>query len=251
MEEPSLGINYSIEVTTRFGFQIPKLIDDPRFPVDTRTIWNVAMPVMHKLAATEYHLKNYERIEYERIKVFEHQKQISRTEELDLIFELEAFLVQVKSSLDMLVKVMDPVLGKGRVRTQTFGDCGNNLLKGLEKYKSQKGVDASRIDSVIGLVQFAQSEWLREAISVRDEINHYRGLAYHYLEWDPTSKTVMKSQIRGKSALEFMHRIWIKNLEFQQDFICHVFAIAMPPPATLSRFNGESKVPNIRWSWEG
>jgi hypothetical protein len=244
-----LGLHYGHEIVTRFGFQIPKLTDDDRCPVKSPQIWERVLPVTHKLAATEYHLKNYLRIENEKMELFGKGDAGNHVEELELIFELEAFLVQMKSSLDMLIKIMDSLIGKGRTKTHTFSDSGNQLIKGLTQYKKQKGVNEAAVDALINLTQTAQTEWLGDAIRARDEINHVRGLTYHYLEWDSEHQIIKKSQYQGGDAYEFMRDIANRNIEFQQDFICHALALCMPPPTTLVRLNGPSNVPNIRWSW--
>jgi hypothetical protein len=99
---------------------------------------------MHKLAATRYHLDNYARLEREHAqkarRLFKKQPHW-REEAFELIFELEAFLLQAKSSLDMLAKLVSVAVGKGTIHVNTYGDAGDKLVKGLEQYRKRKNAN--------------------------------------------------------------------------------------------------------------
>jgi len=76
--------------------------------------------VMHKLSATKYHLNNYCRIEEAEFQSLKTNPPSTDKafEAFELIFEIEAFLFQIKSSLDMLAKLLIPIIGN-EVRTVT------------------------------------------------------------------------------------------------------------------------------------
>jgi hypothetical protein len=112
-----------------------------------------AVSVMHKLTATKYHLANYERVEVEERAIAEKLYKggsANRREAFPLIFELEAFLFQVKSSLDMLAKLLNPIIGQGNVKTSTYGAKGDGLVKGLEAYRKVTVHGHGRSPSVVG-----------------------------------------------------------------------------------------------------
>lgn len=87
----------------------------------------------------------------------------------DLFLELDEFLVQVKSSLDHLVKIPVPILGKWPLRT--FGDKGADVAKALlnnmpkAHMKAAPGLKKMLVDD--------HQDWLAAAIAVRDKMNHY------------------------------------------------------------------------------
>src|SRR5205807_1617655 len=118
---------------------------------------------MHKIAATKYHLDNYARLEQKHAeaarRLFKNDPTY-REEAFELIFELEAFLLQVKSSLDMLPKLVSAVLGPGTVHTNTYGDEGDKLVKGLEQYKKRKAANLEAADNLIKLIKTDKDDWI-------------------------------------------------------------------------------------------
>jgi predicted transcriptional regulator YheO len=51
--------------------------------------------------------------------------------------ELEAFLLQGKSCLDVLVKILDPVLG---IKLHSYGDGGEKVIKALSNNLTEQEV---------------------------------------------------------------------------------------------------------------
>jgi hypothetical protein len=122
-----------------------------------------AVSVMHKLTATKYHLANYERLELEERAIAEEmygRGSANRREAFPLICELEAFLFQVKSSLDMLAKLLGPIIGHGNVKTSTYGAKGDGLLKGLEAYRKRPSANRGA----------STTSWGRRSSSSRGEV---------------------------------------------------------------------------------
>jgi hypothetical protein len=81
--------------------------------------------VMHKLSAVKFHLEAYRRTEqalYEQhLRSF--QKDPNQTAEcFPLIFAFEGFMFQMKSCLDMLVKIFEVVPMPNNPKTHTYGD---------------------------------------------------------------------------------------------------------------------------------
>jgi len=140
---------------------------------------------MHKIAATKYHLDNYARLEQKHAdaarRLFK-KNPTYREEAFELIFELEAFLLQIKSSLDMLVKLVGPVLGPGTVRTHTYSDEGDSLVKGLEQYKKRNNANLEAADNLIRLVKADKDDWIARVVAMRDTIAHYKGVRRYQFE---------------------------------------------------------------------
>jgi hypothetical protein len=246
---PNLGISYNPELVGTIGFQVPHLIDDPDFPVKPKDLWPVILAVMHKLSAVAYHLKNYQRLEDEKFELLECQSGNSPNEELELIHELEACLIQIKSSLDMLIKILDQLIGKNIVSTQTFSKSGKALINALNQYKNKSGVDGDSVDRLIGLVETAKSEWIDDAIVARDTINHFESHTYHFFARDSFSGDFLKTQFRGRPAVDYLTFTANMNLKFCQDFLCFAFAIPMASTKKLVPSLATKDI-QIKWCWE-
>jgi hypothetical protein len=126
----------------------------------------------HKLRAVRYHRDNLLKIEAEAIRRFtesHHPTTGASVEERtpDMLFEVEGFLYQVKSTLDMFARLFSAV-GLGSVG-HSFGDHGDRLLKQLQSVPSKCFAEAAELCS---LIETAQSEWLDQAVSFRDQIAH-------------------------------------------------------------------------------
>ena len=147
------------EINGRIYLQLFNLFANELLSDNKELFFKYASSCMHKLTATKYHLENYRNIEekqfVEASELFKNDPSTTR-EAFELIFELEAFLFQIKSSLDILVKLLDPIIGNHRVKTKTFGDKGNNLIKGLRKYKKQNGTNEVAVDNLINIIEYHQ-----------------------------------------------------------------------------------------------
>jgi len=130
----------------------------------------------HKLHAVKYHLDNYEQAESAKIGGFSHNYKPPAgaqmiNEEPRLIYEVEAFLFQVKSCLDILSRVLKPAFGFNYC---SFGDKGDDVIKQLSNNcPASLRTQAERITK---LVEGAQDVWLVEVIQMRDAVTHYSRL---------------------------------------------------------------------------
>ena len=222
-----------------------------------------AFAVMHKLSATKYHLENYRRIEAEQLEEAKRHfsKDASRTREaFELIFELEAFLFQVKSSLDMLVKLLRPILGQHVVKTHTYGNKGEDLIKGLRQYRKKGGVNLEAVDRLIDLAESHKDGWLQRTVELRDELIHIEGLRnyqYRPMKLNDGSIVAQKPRFKNFDTLKTLEIIYQNNLIFHQDFMAFSLALLVPPGIVLGP-ETESEVASgfppemakyIRWCW--
>lgn len=222
-----------------------------------------AFAVMHKLSATKYHLENYRRMEAEQLEQANRQfsKDPSRTKEaFELIFELEAFLFQVKSSLDMLVKLLRPILGEHVVRTHTYGDKGEALIKGLRQYRKKKGVNLEAVDHLIFLAERHKEGWLERTVELRDELSHIEGLRnyqFRPIRMGDGSIVAQKPRFKNYETLKVLEVIYENNLVFHQDFMAFSLALLSPPGFVLGQRSESEPAPGfppevtkyIRWCW--
>jgi hypothetical protein len=147
-------------------------------------VWDIIFSCMHKLTFVLYHKNNYSKLE--KIKFNEAITRLKRhspglaveiNEEFEMIAELEAFLHQVKSSLDMLTKILIHTAGLGPKASETFGDKGDRIIKRLRRsslYKS--GKCTGKIDELIKLIEDDRDSWLKTIIDFRDTISHRQGI---------------------------------------------------------------------------
>ena len=194
---------------------------------------------MHKLAATRYHLDNYvsfERRHAEKARRLFKKHPDHREEAFELIFELEAFLFQVKSSLDMLAKLINPVIGDGTVRTKTYGDEGDALVRGLEQYKKRKDANTEAADSLMALIKDDKAAWIARVVALRDTVAHYRGIRGY--QFEPVRLPdggigVRPPRVEGIDTVPFMRLVYSNNIEFHQDFMCLALALKVPSLALV------------------
>jgi len=128
--------------------------------------------VTHKLQGVRYHRNNFERAEQTMADGFRtsHRPPAgAAVEELvpGLVFEVEGFLYQVKSTLDMLARLLTSAglqsLG------HSFGDHGDRVLKQLPSMPRSCSAEAIELKS---LVESAQAAWIDQTVSFRDQIAH-------------------------------------------------------------------------------
>lgn len=219
------------------------------------------LQLMHKLAATKYHLDNYERVEAEQLSKYKDELRKSPQstfESFELIFELEAFFFQLKSSLDMLVKILVPLVGKQRLRTHTYEDKGKRLQRGLEKYRKQKGVNKWAIDNMIEFITDARDSWIEAVVDYRDRLAHKAGLIdYGFVAGKDENGNLapVKPKIGNVDTLEQLKIVYKNNLLFCQDFVCLAKCLPVPGlrlrqarPESISDF-GPEFAEYFRWEW--
>jgi DNA-binding ferritin-like protein (Dps family) len=152
-------------------------------------------------------------------------------EAFELIFEVEAFLFQVKSSLDMLVKLLNPIIGSGFVRTKTYEKKGESIIKGLEQLKKKKNTRKEEIDQLIELIRSDKDSWIETVVDYRDELNHFKGLNdFKFIprQIDYNQIIAERPRFKGYEVVSFMETIYRNNIEFSHDFVCVALSIRMP-----------------------
>lgn len=133
----------------------------------------------HKLYAVRYHLRTLQIEIKERVEEFEKEHSAGsgvyfEIENPRLVFETEAFLFQVKSSLDLLVQALGKVIPP---------------LKSMHTFKSKKieGSEHAGGSVIIALkkngfedlgeiFEESRNEWIQELVLMRDTITHYSHL---------------------------------------------------------------------------
>ncbi len=181
--------------------------------------------VEHKLHAVKYHLKNYELAESDKIKELkEYYKPPTGAQEIieepRLIYEVEAFLFQLRSCLDVLSWVLNPVFG---FKYCSFGDKGEKTIDQLKN--NCPAALTPYANKVVKLIQDAQDKWVVELINMRDQIAHHSNLeGFNCFVKDPymggdTANIHYPTMPNNRRALEYCQDIWERLLSFCEEFL--------------------------------
>ncbi len=180
--------------------------------------------LVHKLEGIIFHLDNF----VEQEKVVE-AKLISEGHASDhdsivmdpkLIYELEAFLFQLKSCLDILAQTISLVYGLPSITT--YSRDGDNLIKSLKQNARQNlKDDALQIVTIIN----NNKKWISDSIDMRDEVTHYSDLEgfscfINHTWFGQTSTRVSYPSLPdGNRASKYMQQTWNKLLEFIKNML--------------------------------
>lgn len=168
----------------------------------------------------------------------------------DLLIEFDEFLVQVKSTLDYLVKVPVPILGRKNWTLRTFGDKGDGVLRALRRnVGKQHKPFAAGIEKMV----FERSkDWLEDTITARDKINHYidGGIPFENF-------SVYRNPVTGElhrpmwsddqSISAYLEVIWNNLFFFTEDFTTMIIFFRRKPGYTL--FHGPTTIDSIESPW--
>jgi hypothetical protein len=137
----------------------------------------------------------------------------------------------------MIVKILDPILCRGFVRTITYADEGDVIVKGLQQYSKKVGVNVDAVGRLIELIQAHKKAWLAWVIGCRDQLSHTQALSNFNFCVRDFSQGVMqpvRPRFGGEETVTLLQRVFQNNLEFQQDFLAFALAIALPQGVVLS-----------------
>lgn len=228
------------EISGRIFWQLREMLGENFFLLRLDESANSAfassiLDTMLKLHAMRHHLESFENLETQYLAAIESAPDgIHRTHRM--LFEFEAFLFQLKSSLDVAVKILD-VLFPGRFGTKTFKDKGEAICKCLEQLKRDKSTKTDVADSLISVLRSDRESWLEQAISLRDTISHYRALAdfnYHAVNLGDR-RTIKSPNIAGMPPREYLRLTYQNCIEFLQDFICISVVLYLPSQFALAK----------------
>lgn len=210
-----------------------------------------SISLMNKLSAVRYHQNNFENREKASFKVAQKYLKNNPNEEraeFPLAYEFEAFLFQVKSSLDILVKLLNATADPNIIATTTFGDKGNRIIKGLEKFKEKKGTKISTVDKLQGLIREQQDAWLNDTIEMRDYLNHissFNGYRFIPKKLPNGEIVVVKPLVAGRPAIELLRIIGDNLCMFCQDFFVLSIDLIIPTYFALSNANQKHMYENF------
>lgn len=238
-----LKMPFDLEIMGRLYYQARELLLSRGFDIfkpkeeEPDKFISILLDVIIKISAMKYHLRNYE--QHEALCIEELKGKCGASSHIslkayELLFELEAFMFQMKSALDLAVKFLE-VLFPHRFKTMTFGEKGEDLIKGLEKFKKDKNAKKEIVDSIISMIKEDQKSWLKQAITLRTTLAHFKTIAgYNYQaknngeEWE-----IIIPKIAGLNVLPYMQTTYSNCLECIQDFMSLVIGMFLPKGFTV------------------
>lgn len=248
--------NYSeeyAEIDGRIYLQTRLLLPQGDYQESNSVLLFLAIDVQHKLRALLYHKENFINVENTVINQCMAKEENVRIPS-NLYFEFEAFLFQVKSVLDITIKILKDLF-PDRFKTNTFGDKGSKLIANLNKHKDYIEKDVRKkffdekyinlyikyrgetIDSLISMLGNDKIKWLDKVISMRDTISHYKGSGncgevYRYstvVQDGEELKSVIIPKILDFYPRQLLEIAYRNCIEFIQDFICLFIELWLPP----------------------
>jgi hypothetical protein len=252
------------EIDGRIYLQAILLLPQGQNDQLSEVITTLVFQVQYKLKSLLYHKERYALIENHIINeaIKEHKDKTRIPDEL--FFEFEAFLFQMKSTLDITVKVLEHLF-PNTFKVTTFASKGSKLIKNLTEYRKQikkqleKKIDHverlslaikyrnETIDNIIDLLKKDEAIWLSQAIDKRDTVSHYRGsfnLREYVFKRTNGELSIEIPDIIDLNPHVFLKQTYCNCIEFIQDFICLFIELWLPPMFALTK--ADEKNPQLK-----
>lgn len=226
-------INADPELMRKVWLQLTHFKDAIQIPEKRKEeLFAWAIDLTKKLMSVKYHRDNLLRILNE-----EFEKRSKATESTNVTVvdvstgaerELEAFLMQGKSSLDVLVKIFVPIFG---IKIHTYGDGGNKVAKTLRG--NLKVEQLVRAEHLLRLIE-QDKEWIEKWFGARrDTVAHYKPIKSSGFVTPPIKDGIPRHAPPmtedGVPFHEVVVTLYENLLTFCEDFIALTVSITFPP----------------------
>ncbi len=194
-----------------------------------------------KLSALRYHSKRFRTLQERRFSEIESDENtleaIKRGViicEKEMVCEFEAFFFQLKSCLDMLVKLFVPIFGSKYGNVSTYGDKGKDVVTHLNQLKKNTKLNLThgRVDWLIELVQQVKDPWLKPLIALRDTISHYRSFIGIGFTWNHATNAVRVPMANASGSeyplTEIMEKETEQMIDYSREFVARTVLCAVP-----------------------
>lgn len=235
------------EIGGRFFWQAKELLGEGFFLLGEEeyrrdAFMDTLLDTMLKCHAMEYHMGNFVMFETEFLAQVESGTQ-GYFRSHTLFFEVEAFLFQLKSALDVGIKLLG-ILIPNRFRVITFEGKGATLRRALEQYQKDASAKKDLAAHLSAMLQDDRDSWLEKAIDLRDQVSHYRTLGgFEYLGVNHDGQRSLKTPtILGVPPVDFLRTTYQNCIEFLQDFMCLSIGMALPSTFTIGVRSGPTRV---------
>jgi hypothetical protein len=205
---------------------------------------NLLLLIGKKLISVWRQLQEYKREEDRLIRVAKDSQPLEKQEvqrvsySLDLFLAHDLFLVQTKSTLDYLVKVPIPILGRNVWPLRTFTGKGEGVLNALDRNVPKRYADKVRL--IKEMVIKKHLAWLEATITARDRINHFldggvdfRAFLVIKVIKDEKERIHVPQFPDGMTAREMMEVTFLNLLMLVEDFIAGFLLFRLPPKYSM------------------
>jgi hypothetical protein len=231
-------INADGEVMAKVWLQLCDLKDAINVPEKNKeALYRWAIDLTRKLESVRYHRDNLLRVLDDEFKKRATETEPTNVALIDLTTgaetELEAFLMQGKSSLDVLVKIFVPLLG---IKLHSYGNAGGKVAKTLRN--NLKGDQLARAQDLLSLID-KDKPWIGKWFgSKRDTVTHYKPIQSSGFVTLPIQDGVPRYAPpvtdNGIAFQEAVVLLYQNLLTFCEDFLALAVSITFPPMIVLS-----------------
>lgn len=226
-------INADPEVTTKVWLQLTHFKSAIQIPEKKKEdLFGWAIDLTKKLMSVKYHRDNLLRILNEEFEKRSKDTEPTNVTVIDLSTgaerELEAFLMQGKSALDVLVKIFIPLFG---FKIHSYAEGGNKVVKTLRR--NLKAEQLARAENLLSLIEH-DKEWIEKWFGTRrDTITHYKPIKSSGFVTPPIKNGVPRHAPPmtedGVPFHQVVVTLYENLLTFCEDFMALAVSITFPP----------------------
>lgn len=235
-----MGLNLALtkvtsdrEIGTKIYLQLCDFKDAIRIgDKERQELFRCAMEISRKLETVKYHRDNLIHILDDEIQKRHASMEESNVTVVDLTTgaekEAEAFLMQGKSCLDVLVKILKPLFG---IKLHSYGEAGDKVAKSLNG--NLKADELARAQPLLELIQ-QDKAWIKQWFSAqRDTIAHYKTLPSSGFVGVPDQSGRLRylPPVTNNSIPfhELVTVLYQNLLTFCEDFLALAVSVKFPP----------------------
>jgi hypothetical protein len=214
---------------------------------ESQEFFRILLLVAHKLVSAWKHKERYKAEEQRLIEALKTPKptdpDIENSQEL--LDACDVFLVQVKSALDHMVKILQPVIG---INLHTFGEKGEQVFTALENNGPRKHRESVQ-DFKKNRFERHRA-WLEVTISARDRLNHCidGGTQFDaFSVFKDGDKIVVPSVTDGARLSSALDEMWLSLILLVEDLGGLFLKFRLDPPLVLLYRNVPTAVPKSPW----
>ncbi len=206
----------------------------------------VILLVSRKLAAVWLHKETFRELQHklvEQVRIAKPPAPPIRREirlSQEMFIEFDEFLVQVKSTLDYVVKLPIPIWGPQNWRLRTFANKGEDVIRVLEN-NAPKDYKL-KAKGIIQVLLRPASSWIAGVVDTRNKMNHFLdgGIPIEhfavYREGDGIDGAIrVPMWSADQTIMEFMDAVWANLFRFCEDFVACFLGFRLPEGFGLAR----------------
>lgn len=223
-----MPVQFRIHARTFWYEDIDKVIDPlaKKIPKEKQFLITRVNRLRHKLYGMKYHFENFKNQEDIMISGFNADYEGLNHElvlmEPKLTYELESFLFQIKSALDVLAQIIGITYG---FSITSYSENGEKVIRSL-KQNSPKELK-NHASTLIKIIE-SRKNWVLDIVDMRDDVTHYSDLEgfscfiQHPWNGGNTTEISYPSMPDGIRARKFMEKTFNDMLNFLQEISLHI-----------------------------